>query len=364
MPPSTTVTTASAELDMELGGQLSALDTNQNTPLKNCLLLAEEAVITVERRRCIYAFDVCARSCLRRAVGSGILDGDALLSCVQKLGEDITRPEACSAEIQKGCQLVIRRCCEGLADYVRDRGDAARLRAVSECAKAMTGRIMDVVHQVNYLTTVDVHLFEESLVEDMVKLEGVLFEEFLDGVRRNTATCVKLGWISDDDHLQDNQKGDEDKEQKEDTIGTRKRSTVFPGYLSACLLAIVRCRAQVERALGESTIRRGHGVTYQYHSMAIASDSVIDGICNEVNEKMMAMGKTQADRMTDELQFLINVLRPHLSRESLTLADQCRRMLCSKAGRGGGIQGDGPDGLAAIEDLERMGRIYVMCLGE
>jgi hypothetical protein len=38
-------------------------------------------------------------------------------------------------------------------------------------------------------------------------------------------------------------------------------------------------------------------------------------------------------------------------------------MLCSKAGRGGDFQGDRPDhGLAALEDLERLGRVYVLCL--
>jgi len=45
----------------------------------------------------------------------------------------------------------------------------------------------------------------------------------------------------------------------------------------------------------------------------------------------------------------------------LSVAENCRRMLCAKAGH---LQGDGPDDLAAIEELERLGRIYVLCLGE
>jgi hypothetical protein len=39
-------------------------------------------------------------------------------------------------------------------------------------------------------------------------------------------------------------------------------------------------------------------------------------------------------------------------------------MVSSKAGRGRDYQGDGPDGLAALEELERLGRVYVLCLGD
>jgi hypothetical protein len=39
-------------------------------------------------------------------------------------------------------------------------------------------------------------------------------------------------------------------------------------------------------------------------------------------------------------------------------------MLYNPAGRGGGIQGDGPDALAELEDLERLGRLYALCMGE
>ena len=40
-------------------------------PFTDAKNLAEEAVTSVEKRRCIFALDVCARSCYRRATGSG-----------------------------------------------------------------------------------------------------------------------------------------------------------------------------------------------------------------------------------------------------------------------------------------------------
>lgn len=48
------------------------------SPLDECKQLAEEAVVTVERRRCIFAFDVCARTCSSRASGSGRFDAGDL----------------------------------------------------------------------------------------------------------------------------------------------------------------------------------------------------------------------------------------------------------------------------------------------
>eukprot|EP00957_Ditylum_brightwellii_P024226 1827232-Ditylum_brightwellii.AAC.1 len=80
-----------------------------------------------------------------RASGSGTFDGDALLLCVQKLSEELTCAEECANEIEKGCGLVVQCCCEGLASFVRDRGDGARLCVVAECADTLSGRIVDVV---------------------------------------------------------------------------------------------------------------------------------------------------------------------------------------------------------------------------
>jgi hypothetical protein len=57
--------------------------------------------------------------------------------------------------------------------------------------------------------------------------------------------------------------------------------------------------------------------------------------------------------LATELQFLMNTFIP-------LDADGTRRMFCSKAGRGDGIQRDGPDGLAALIDLERLGRVYAL----
>ena len=323
-------------------------------PMAECVALAEDAVVTVERRRCIYAFDVCARSCAQRASGSGSFDGDALLSCVQKLSEELTRAEDCANEIEKGCELVVRRCCEGLASYVRDRGDAARLRAVAECAEALNGRIVDVVREVAYLTNGQCESVEEALAEDIMALEATMFDEFLDNICRHVAGCTKLGSMSFDRDGSDNgvPGGAE----------TSPPPTPFPAYLSACLLAIVRCRAQVDRALGDTTIRRSQGITYQYLAMATAADGVVAGICYELNERMSLMSRPQADRFANELQFLMNTLRKYLSDDMLSVAENCKRMLFAKAGHKKG--GDGPDGLMMIEELERLGRVYVLCLGE
>jgi hypothetical protein len=68
--------------------------------------------------------------------------------------------------------------------------------------------------------------------------------------------------------------------------------------------------------------------------------------------------------MANELQFLMNILKSYISDEGLSLLEGTRRTLCSRAGRGGKAVDDGPDGLAAIEELERLGRVYVLCLGE
>ena len=46
------------------------------------------------------------------------------------------------------------------------------------------------------------------------------------------------------------------------------------------------------------------------------------------------------------------------------MIEQTRRMLINKAGQSSGAQGAGPDGLATLEELERLGRVYVLCLGE
>jgi hypothetical protein len=172
-----------------------------------------------------------------------------------------------------------------------------------------------------------------------------MFDEFLDNVRMNVASCCKFGWMGMVDSVED------------------AASSTFPAYLSASLLAIVRCRAQVEKALGNK-VRRIEGMTYQFLALATAADAVAIGICDEVKARKTHLKVKQADRMANELQFLMNTLKTYLSDEGLALLDGTRRTLCSRAGRGGGVQGDGPEGLAAIEDLERLGRVYVLCLGD
>ena len=138
-------------------------------------------------------------------------------------------------------------------------------------------------------------------------------------------------------------------------------STGFPPYLSASLLAIVRCRAQVEQALGNK-IRRSEGVAYQHIAMATVAEAVAEGICAEIQQRKNSLKVRQADRLANELEFLRNTLKAYLKRETVSQVEQTRRMLINKAGQSSG--GAGPDGLATLEELERLGRVYVLCLSE
>jgi hypothetical protein len=132
--------------------------------------------------------------------------------------------------------------------------------------------------------------------------------------------------------------------------------------LSASLLAIVRCRAQVEQSLG-NRIRKTDKVSYQHLSMVTVADGVVEGICNEVIKRKLKLKVRQADRLANELEFLKNSLSKFLGAESVALLDSTLNMVSAKAGRGRDYQGNGPDGLAALEELERLGRVYVLCLG-
>lgn len=319
------------------------------SPLDDSRTLGEQSVMTIERRRCIYAFDICARGCSSRATGSGKFDADALLTCLRTLSDELTRPELCASEVEKGCELVIRKCCDGLASYVRDRGDAARLSAVAECADVLQDRMADVVREIGYLTN-NAEAVEEVMMEDIMGLEGAMFDEFLESIRSAATSCCRMGWLD--------QKTDLSKE-----ISNDSPAMGFPPYLSASLLAIVRVRAQVEQSLGLK-VRRSEGQTYQHIAMSTVADGVAEGICEQIQQRKMTLKVRQADRLANEMQFLLNTLRNYILPESRTLLESTRRMLCSKAGRGAGIQGDGPDGLAALEELERLGRVYVLCLGQ
>ena len=333
------------ELRPENGGEPSL----KSSPLDDCKALGEQSVMTIERRRCIYAFDICARGCSSRATGSGKFDAESLLTCLKTLSEELSRPDQCASEVEKGCELVIRKCCDGLASYVRDRGDAARLSAVAECADVLLERMSEVVREVGYLTN-NAEAVEEVMMEDIMGLEGAMFDEFLESIRSNVGSCCRMGWL---DIKTDITKG----------TATESPSMAFPPYLSASLLAIVRTRAQVEQALSNK-MRRSEGATYQHIAMATVADAVAEGICEQVQQRKMTLKVRQADRLANELQFLMNTLKRYLKPETMQVVDNTRRMLCSKAGRGGGIQGDGPDGLAALEELERLGRVYVLCLGD
>lgn len=319
------------------------------SPLDECKTLGESAVITLEKRRCIIAFEVCARTCSNRASGSGKFDAEALLQTLRTLSEQLTRPEECSVEVENGCELVVQRCCEGLASYVRDRsGDSARLSAVAECADVMENRVGEIVKEVENLTS-NAAAVEEVIMEDIMGLEGAMFDEYLESIREHVANSVRVGWL--------------DMDNEGISANHDRGGASFPSYLSSSLLSIVRCRAQVEQALG-GKIRRSDGVTYQHLSMATVADGVVEGICHAVEMRRNRLKVRQADRLANELQFLLNTLRKFLSDGSMSVLDSTRIMLCTKAGRGSGFTGDGPDGLAALESLERLGRVYVLCLGE
>ena len=81
-------------------------------------------------------------------------------------------------------------------------------------------------------------------------------------------------------------------------------------------------------------------------------------------QRKLKLKVRQADRLANELEFLRNTLKKFLGAESSALLDSTLHTVSTKAGRGRDYQGDGPDGLAAIEELERLGRVYVLCLGD
>ena len=320
------------------------------SPLEECRILGDAAVLTIEKRRCIYAFDVCSRACANRASGSGKFDAEALLNCLQTLSEQLTRPEECSTEVEKGCELVVRRCCEGLASYVRDRGDDARLNAVSECADVMADQLCDVIAAASKLTP-NVSALEDVTSEDVMGLECAMFDEYLENIRSDVASSVRVGWL------------ESDAESISIADGNAAANPTFPPYLSASLLAIVRCRAQVEQALGDK-VRVSEGLLYQHLAMATVAEGVVDGICKEIMARKSTLKVRQADRLANELEFLKNTLKKFLGEEVASLLDSTLQVVATRAGRGRNYQGDGPDGLAALEELERLGRVYVLCLGE
>jgi hypothetical protein len=59
---------------------------------------------------------------------------------------------------------------------------------------------------------------------------------------------------------------------------------------------------------------------------------------------------------------IVSLTASATSDQVLYAVDVCKNKLLSKTG--GGVRGQGPDGLKAIEHLERLGRVFVMCLGE
>lgn len=140
--------------------------------------------------------------------------------------------------------------------------------------------------------------------------------------------------------------------------------------ISASFLSIVRCRAQVERALRAATVCRSNSekTTYQFLALQTASDGIVESICLELRSKVNIISPPKANVFSIHLQFLITTLKKYLSDEILTLASDTRRMMQAKGGNGGSGggkgMGNGPEGLTALENLERLGRVYLLCLGE
>lgn len=318
--------------------------------LEESMVLSEYFLIAIERRKCTNSLEQCAKSCFMRASGTGVFDGMSILSCIRKLSQELTRAESCGEELERGVENVVQKCCEGLGTYVRDRNDSARLRSISECASALRGTLKSIALEVSYLTNANSSRLEDNIIDNVLALEDVMFEEFLSGIRKNMSSYCKLGPMVIDD--------------ADEYISAKRNSeSQFPSYLSSSLLAIVRCRAQVENALGGATIRqRSNYSTYLFLAMSAASDSVVDAICYEISQRMPRMIGTQAERLSYELQFLQSTLRRYLSDQVIHSVDNCRSKLAGKTESG--VKGHGPEGLAAIERLERLGRLYVMCLSD
>jgi len=319
-------------------------DPSKKNPLKECITWIEDAIETVEKRQVVSAFEKCSRACGLKASGNGIFDGAGILQTVRSLAADLTRPP--SGELVNGCQQAIHLTCQNMDFHVQDKDVSDRLGAVAECANALSGDLKCVIEEVAELTNRHVEQVEERLSKDVVLIENFLFSHYLEGVRASIEQFVRSGW------------GD-----TEDIDDFEEFSVSFPGYLSSSLLVITRCRAQVESALGETVRINSDGRTYQFLALATASECLIHGMCNEINERMPHLGVQCCSRLVAELHFLMNILKLYLRRETLSHADDVRIRLKDKT-EGKGIADNAPEGLHAIEELERLGRVYVLCLGE
>ena len=89
----------------------------------------------------------------------------------------------------------------------------------------------------------------------------------------------------------------------------------------------------------------------------------MENICFELKSKINRV-RPQSDVYSIHLQFLISSLEKYLSGEVLSLASDTRRMLLSASTGGRKGMGNGHEGLMTLEQLERSGRVFVMCLGE
>lgn len=326
--------------------------------MKDCIEKSRSSLIEMERRHCKHTFDTCARNIKIKASGNGLIDGNVIISCLSKLLQDLTVPVECCNEIIEGVIDIIDQCCFGLLDYVAgsNRDDVALLRAINSCASMLSDKIIGINREVVLLLTSDsagaydkAVSLEKTITEKISQCEAELFDGFLDNIRQSLAYYTKLGPLDVSSF--------DDDEMSQDYM--RKEGT-FPSYLSSSLLAIVRYRAMVEKELSPNMIRKADNESYQHVTLYTASDSLVLGFCKELRSRFPRMSGHHADRHVNELLFLLQTLRKFLSENVLLETEECRRILVNKAG--GSFQGTGPDGLGTIERLERLGRIYVICL--
>lgn len=163
--------------------------------LERCTSLANEAVVTAERRLVRHCFENCAAKCSASASSKGLLDIDLLHSIVVGLATTLSHPAASKFEVEAGCRQVVMKSCMSLNSYASDRDYEAKLKVVTECARAIGGKIQEVVRELVDLIGGQVEDIEELLLDDIRSTEERYFDEYLAGIKTTMNRCVKVGWV-------------------------------------------------------------------------------------------------------------------------------------------------------------------------
>lgn len=166
--------------------------------LERCTALTNEAVVTAERRLVRHCFESCANKCSANASSKGVLDIDLLHSNVVGLATTLSQPAASKFEVEAGCRQVVLKSCMSLNSYASDRDYEAKLKVVTECARAIGGKIQQVVRELVDLIGGQVEDIEELLLDDIRSTEERYFDEYLTGIRTTMNRCVKIGWVCED----------------------------------------------------------------------------------------------------------------------------------------------------------------------